>query len=51
MKCPYCGKEYKSESYYEKHVASCDEKPAEVETNPVVPEDNAVDKNSPAYQK
>jgi uncharacterized protein with PIN domain len=25
MECPYCGKEYKMESYYKKHVQTCQE--------------------------
>ena len=25
MECPYCGKEYKSEGYYKKHVEQCNE--------------------------
>lgn len=42
LKCPYCGKEYKSQYFYDEHVKDCDKKPEtaeeQVESKAVVEE-------------
>ncbi len=61
FECPYCGKEYKSEYYFDKHVASCDKRVDEDQKpdkevsevgrslNPVHPKEDAVAPDAPCY--